>query len=483
MKINFSQKGFNMFSAIVAVVLIMTVSVLVGTLVMSEERTSTQIYGMLNNYKLADAANIARADALQSFNYAFREKMEDYLTYNESELKNEIGMGLFEIRSDSEEISFDQIQKKFEENILLNSNTTDYNGNQQQFSSVLDYVAENTVENFSPWTYGKYAVELNDSSVNARKTLYNALTIALNKSHSDGKNFLEIVDCSESSCPKGSFYFNVPLSKLTDEEYELIPRIVVKDTFTQEQIKMAILPKTDIKVYIPIRFFKVLYEAMDVAKGIKLAHEQNSVFRLGFCDGVCQPRDNPFRAPSSSEWNRDCPTSSEQKWIVTLQQSVAGINSYFSGGDSVGSTGLWGYGAEEVCAKSISSNAFSVEDDAENFFVYNKDLALGVQRKEVISNCGYYYLAIGATPEVTGTINDGSGQKLYCGKITNLAVDIVFVDTNPNFLVKGTSITNGINSNKYKIRVSDISFDPAISEDDANPSFSCNTGLGYCKPA
>lgn len=474
-----------MFSAIVAVVLIMTVSVLVGTLVMSEERTSTQIYGMLNNYKLADAANIARADALQSFNYAFREKMEDYLTYNESELKNEIGMGLFEIRSDSEEISFDQIQKKFEENILLNSNTTDYNGNQQQFSSVLDYVAENTVENFSPWTYGKYAVELNDSSVNARKTLYNALTIALNKSHSDGKNFLEIVDCSESSCPKGSFYFNVPLSKLTDEEYELIPRIVVKDTFTQEQIKMAILPKTDIKVYIPIRFFKVLYEAMDVAKGLKAAHARNSELMLGFCDqGFCKPRNNPLSPPDSTSWdNRNCPTSQEAQWVIKLEPSAAGITEYFSGGREVGNTGLWGYGAEEVCAKSITSNAFSIESDVENFFVYNKDLALGDQRKEVIENCGYYHLAIGATPEVTGTINDGSRQKLYCGRILSVTVDIVFVDINPNFLVKGTSITNGINSNKYKIRVSDISFDPPISEDDAKPSFSCNTGLGYCKPA
>ena len=93
-----SQKGFNMFSAIVAVVLIMVVSVLVGMLVMSEEKTSTQIYGMLNNYQLADAANIARADALQSFNYSFREKIEDYLTFNSTELEGENGIELFSFR-------------------------------------------------------------------------------------------------------------------------------------------------------------------------------------------------------------------------------------------------------------------------------------------------------------------------------------------------------------------------------------------------
>ena len=263
-----SQRGFNMFSAIVSVVLIMTVSVLIGTLIMSEEKTSTQIYGMLNNYQLADAANIARADALQSFNYSFREKMEDYLTYTDSELVNESGMGLFDFRADSEDVTFDQLQQKFEENILLNTNASS-----QSFSSVLDYVSENTINNFADWTYGKYRVELNDKSSTARKALYTALATVLNR---QGTGFLEIVDCTENSCPKGSFYFNIPLDKLTDAEYELIPRIIVKNTFSQEQIKMAILPKTNLKVYIPLRFFKVLYEAMDAAKGVKNAHVLNA---------------------------------------------------------------------------------------------------------------------------------------------------------------------------------------------------------------
>ncbi len=469
-----------MFSAIVAVILIMVVSVIVGTLVMSEERTSTQIYEMLNNYKLADAANIARADALQSFNFAFRERMEEYLTVKSADPNSdERGLPLFTINRSSDEISFDQLQRTFEEFILQNK-VDGGQGGEQNFGSVLFYVAENTIENFTPWIYGKYSVELDDTKESAKKTLYNALTIALNKSYVEGESFLEVVECSENSCPKGSFYFNVPLSKLTDEEYELIPRIIVKDRFTQEQIKMAILPKTDIKIYVPLRFFKVLYESMDVVKGIKLAHARNSQFRLGFCDGHCHPRDDPLRPQQKMEWDRDCPTSSEGS-LVNLQQKVAGIDSYFAGGSSAGSSGLWGYGAEEVCEKSITSNAFRIDSDPSDFFVYNKYLDLGDQRKETISGCGYNKLIIATVSEVSGLISGGAAQKLYCGRIRELSADIIFVDTNPNFLVKGTSKTNGVNSNKYKIVISDMSFDPTIKEEDITPYFSCTPGSKQCK--
>ncbi len=471
-----SEKGFNMFSAIVAVVLIMTVSVLVGTLVMSEEKTSTQIYGMLNNYQLADAANIARADALQSFNYSFREKMEDYLTYTDTEMRDEPGMGLFEIRTDSDTITFDQLQKKFEENILLNTNSSG-----QNFSSVLDYVSENTVTNFAEWTYGKYRVELTDKSPQAKKALYTALATVLN---AQGSGFLEVVDCTESSCPKGSFYFNIPLNKLTDEQYELIPRIIVKDTFTQEQIKMAILPKTNLKVYIPLRFFKVLKESMDAAKGLKDSHQQNSEYRLGFCDNMsCVPRTDAT-TPTSGAWDKDCPTSEEAKWVVNLTSSHAGITNYFSGGDSVGVKGLWGYGAEQVCQNSINDGAFETGDPT--FFVLNTFLdpsRKGAQIKEAISGCGYYLVTIGAAPEVYSEIKGGAGEKLFCGRIINTSADIAFVDTNPNFLVKGTSVTAGQKSNVYKIRISDISFPSVIMAEYGTVNHYCYTGLGKCTPS
>ena len=466
-----------MFSAIVAVVLIMTVSVLVGTLVMSEEKTSTQIYGMLNNYQLADAANIARADALQSFNYSFREKIEDYLTFTSTELANERGMELFVLKLDSDDITFDQLQEKFEENILLNTNSSS-----QSFSSVLDYVSENTINNFADWTYGKYRVELNDKSSNARKALYTALATVLNRQNDEDKGFLEVVECVQGSCPKGSFYFNIPLDKLTDEEYELIPRIIVKDTFTQEQIKMAILPKTNLKVYIPLRFFKVLYEAMDAANGIKAAHAKNSKFQLGFCDsGYCAPRTDPLSAPSSSEWGRNCPNS-ESGSSVSLNSPQAGINNYFAGGDSVGSKGLWGYGAVETCKTSIDADAFLTDSPDNSFLVYNEFLDPRNQRGEAISDCGYYDLLVGATPEVRAEIRDSAAQKLFCGRITSVTADIVFVDTNPNFLVKGTTKLGGINSNFYKIRITDNSFAPPIRADYATVSHSCSTGMDRCAP-
>lgn len=451
---------------------------------MSEEKTSTQIYGMLNNYQLADTANIARADALQTFNYAFREQLEDYLTFTEGELNTQPAFALFEIKKDSGAITFDQLKIKFEENILLNTNAVSDPSN-PNYAPVFKFVAQNTINNFQEMTYGKYRVEINDKGPDAQESLFNALKIVINK---QGSGFLEIVDCIEASCPKGSFYFNIPLNLLTDEEYELIPRIIVKDTFTQEQIKMAILPKTNIKVYVPLRFFKVLNESMDAARGINAAHAKNAEFKLGFCDtGYCAPRTNPLGLPASTTWTgKNCPTSEEPQWIVTLDPpSPAGITNYFAGGSSsggnVGRPGILGYGAVEVCDKSKSANAFVTDSD--DFFVKDTDLTTDSERMNPISGCGYNKLVVMATPEVKATVANAADQRLFCGRIISLAADIVFVDSNPNFLVRGTSRIGGVKTNMYKIRVTDNSFDPAEDATYAGPGYYCNTGSDKCTPS
>ncbi len=93
-KINF--KGFNLFSIIVAAVLLMIGTVLISTLVSTEEKISSEIYVMTNNFQLSDAASLARADAIQSFNYNFRKQLQDYLSYNPTQIINEQGFSILE---------------------------------------------------------------------------------------------------------------------------------------------------------------------------------------------------------------------------------------------------------------------------------------------------------------------------------------------------------------------------------------------------
>ena len=83
-----NTKGFNLFSSVVAAVLIMSGVVLVNILISTEEKTSNQIYLMVNSFRLNDAASLARADSLQNFNYYFRDSMENWLAIDKTRLND-----------------------------------------------------------------------------------------------------------------------------------------------------------------------------------------------------------------------------------------------------------------------------------------------------------------------------------------------------------------------------------------------------------
>jgi len=471
----FSEHGFNMFSAIVAVILIMVGVVMTSTLITTEEKTNRQIYSMLTNYQLADAANIARADALQTFNYAFREKLEDYLTHNETEMRDgESGLTLFSIKSENDQISFDSLKKTFEDVILLKDNSSGDSG----FGSATTFVADRTIDQFNEGTYGRFSVYLSDKSYKAKEVLRKAITNSVN---TRPDNFLEVVGCDDTSCPVGTFYFNIPLNDLNDEEYESLPRIIVKDLVTQEEIKMAILPRTNLKVYIPLRFFKVLYEAKKSAEAISFAHSDLKEYKLGFCD-ACHPNNDPRDSGSTVDLGKDCP-GSETGSDVPLAYTMAGVTSYLSGGPSAGVKGLKAYGADNICGRAREQSAFVVDSDDGFALFSNGVLEIGDQREAEIRDCGFNKLVVSTGTEPTREIILGpnAGSKLYCGRIAAVYADIVYQERNLLYIVKGT-YSDG--SNLYKIRIEDSSFKRIMNQSEyPNPMSKCSSGSGKCEAA
>jgi len=464
----FSEHGFNMFSAIVAVILIMVGVVMTSTLITTEEKTNRQIYSMLNNYQLADAANIARADALQTFNYAFREKLEDYLTHDSAQMRdNESGLALFSMRGGGGPISFDDLKKTFETAILLKDESSGDSG----FGSATTFVADRTIDQFNEGTYGRFSVYLSDKTYTAKEVLRKVITDSVNTMPD---NFLEVVGCDNTSCPVGTFYFNIPLNKLNDEEYESLPRIIVKDLVTQEEIKMAILPRTNLKVYIPLRFFKVLYEAKKSARAISIAHSDLEGYKLGFCD-ACWPNNDPSNPGQLVDsWNKECFASSLGS-DVQLASAKAGVTSYLSGGNSAGEKGLKAYGAVNICERAGEQEAFSVDSEDGKFKLFSDgSLEAGDQREDPIQPCGFNKLVISTgtepTREITGT---NAGARLYCGRIAAVYVDIVYQETNPLYIVKGT-YSDG--SDLYKIRIEDSSFVRIMNQSEyPNPMPKCKS--------
>jgi len=448
-----------MFSAIVAMILIMTSVVLTSTLVTTEEKTSRQIYSMLNNYQLADAANLARADAIQSFNFNFRDKLEDYLTYSDVELRDETGFPLFTIRNGSENFSWDEIKQTFESTILLTGDAKSGTTTGQKFDAAIAYVADRTIEQFNEGTYGKFSIYLSDKSANAKDLLRRSIVTSMEKEKNKGLDFLEVVGCDDTSCPVGTFYFNIPLNNLTDEEYEALPRIIVKDLVTQEEIKMAILPRTELRVYIPLRFFKALYEARKSALAIKSVGNELDDYQLGFCsgDGKCQPRANP-QGTKFSTWTQACPTTGSEKADLAPLSSgyPAGVTKYLIGGSNTGFDGLSAYGSDLICAQAKAAGGFTTDDPT----FYDKDNQLmpgNSPRTNPIAGCGFNTISISPAAEaqyqIEGTTNLGL---LRCAKIHAVYADIVFVENNPKYIVRGTF--EQAKSDIYKIRITNEHF-------------------------
>lgn len=442
-----------MFSAIVATILIMTGVVLTSTLITTEEKTSRQIYSMLNNYQLADAANIARADALQTFNYNFREQLEGFLSYSDSKLKEEQGFNLFVLRQPGREFKFSDVRKTFEESILyMDSNTG------QGFDKAIRFVADNTISQFNEDTYGRFSIYLSGykNRVDAQNALYKVVKGAVDGAVDEG--FLDVVGCTELDCPLGTFYFNIPLNQLSDEAYESLPRIVVKDLVTNEEIKMAILPRTNLKIYIPLRFFKALNEARKAANGLVEVHDELDTYRLGFCNS-CQPNADFFGALSS--WAKPCDGTLK----ATLASEILGVTEYTSGDSRAGDEGLFAKGSVTVCQGLLDKGAFNLTTG--DFKILNTTLPPeDPQRKRAISNCGIYRLRISTGQQSKFIVNTSSGTvtagtPLKCGKITGVSADLAYKEDNPAYIVKGTY--DGKKSNVYQIRVSDEAMERTVA--------------------
>ena len=174
-----NSRGFNLFSAIVAAVLFIAGIMLVQTMVSTEDRISGQIFSMEENFALSDAANLARSDSLQTFNYHFRKQLEEYLTNPENEcpiLYRQSG-GASNYENPRED--WDLVVKEFEEQILLVNPGTD-NKDTKNFEAVLRFVSKKMIDEFRPGVYGRYKITI-DAKENSGEAI-NLLTTKLKES-------------------------------------------------------------------------------------------------------------------------------------------------------------------------------------------------------------------------------------------------------------------------------------------------------------
>lgn len=300
-----NHKGFNLFTALISFLLIMLTVLLIQSMIQTERNAADTISSIETRSELEATAEMARADAMQVFNYALRERIEDWLTDEER------GVVMLELQNKS----WEQIQREFAESKF---------GTTGEGSKFADFAASSLEGIFySPSHFGNYTI-----SIEGSESLKPGLRTAISKSIDD---FFTVVGCpapgDPKNCPLGTFYVNLHLERLTQEEYENLPKLRVIDKKTGEELKEIILPRTTFRIYVPLRFFKAIAEARALThfpleaevdspqdRGLfsPRVHNEMEAMGLGMCDfGYCAPRTDPFAKPSSDETNNFCPGDRE----------------------------------------------------------------------------------------------------------------------------------------------------------------------------
>src|SRR3989338_10598697 len=73
-----ARKAFTLFTALIAFILIALVMLLIGNMIWTSKTNSDIIGSIEEQSTMQSIADLARADALQTFNYNVRRKLESY---------------------------------------------------------------------------------------------------------------------------------------------------------------------------------------------------------------------------------------------------------------------------------------------------------------------------------------------------------------------------------------------------------------------
>ncbi|MCD6246872.1 MAG: hypothetical protein J7J87_00345 [Candidatus Diapherotrites archaeon] len=285
-----NQKAFNLFTALLAFILILTSTILFLTMIQTETNTSHLIDHMASQARLESVARLVRADIFQTFNQNLREVIEDYFRHNE------VIIGDLKAWED-----WDQLKEEFSEGYFV--------GNEKFAREIAKALPGLELDYAIPYE-GKYKVEMyNDDRERFREVLQSAI----DASASSG-DFIEVVECdgTPENCPLGTFYINLKITELSDEEYESLPMLRVTDLLNGSYIADPIIPRNDIKLYVPLRLFKAMAitrkmmhsdlaymnTRYDFGYLSPRIHNEFDSMALGYCDyGFCYPRENPYFPP------------------------------------------------------------------------------------------------------------------------------------------------------------------------------------------
>jgi len=331
-----NSKGFTLFTALVSFVLIALAFVLIQSMIESERNSTDTIETINEQTEMQNIADLARADALQLFNIGVRNQFEIWATNQENEF--------YYMDQSSAMGSWDGLVKDFAAAELGGKEITDASGTSkstEQFATAMAHYMSGIVQRSGTYSFKGYSVKLvineeNPSDLSKFQRFLQGRVVAGVGAYDDPssatKPLLEPINCDETSCNTGTFYINLDLTNITNAEYNNLPQIVVTSHATGRVIKQPILPRGNIRLYIPLRLFKAIWHTREIAR-TQIFSFGTSIksLGLGMCDTDCSVRVSPNGASKAIN-KSNFPGNNGKGWLCPNSQ---GSDAYSNSLDNV----------------------------------------------------------------------------------------------------------------------------------------------------
>lgn len=278
------EKGFTLFTALLATILILLAGLLINTMISTERTSNEVVLEVEAQSRMQTLADLTRADSLQVVNYGIRNAIEEYTQTPDNPY-------LYSAQSQS----WQHVQDDFS-NFFFGGN----NG-----SILAGRIAANLYQIIltKERSIGGYTLSIQGGQEPEIKQAIESVLVQT----AGGDNYLQVIECEEDTAPVdcvGTFYVNMDFSLISDEEYEKLPSIHVRDTSSGREIVEPVIPKGKFRIYVPLRIFRALRYAHELAQGQLLQgggllspqfHSQLGALGVGVCDsGLCGYRTQPF---------------------------------------------------------------------------------------------------------------------------------------------------------------------------------------------
>ncbi len=310
-----NERAFNLFTALLGFVLVILTTLLINSMMAAEDSATMLISDMEDQSRIEAVSRLARADAIQIVNYGIRSKMEEWFSKNTFEPSDP------KTWEDWNAI-VKSLERKFGQPSVAGTQRT------QPF---IHEVTQHLVGLFDSYSF---AFEGYRVRVKNRENFEKILNPLLEKEISEEK-LLEVIDCdgTPNGCPTGTLYINLNIADLSDEEYEQLPLLEIERLEGDKKIVVSdpLLPRNNLRFYVPLRIFKALayarqfthfekgtgFNEATINTGLDYGflspriHNEFDAMALGICDyGYCAPRENPLYPPKKRYIdNKGCPTT------------------------------------------------------------------------------------------------------------------------------------------------------------------------------